>query len=104
MNAVFVIVWLIAMAIIVMMRQYWLRGNYIGYLYAAYELTAAFIAVLVASAPGGAMYAFAIIAAVGLPIGLLVDRRRHPARHQPMSTVRSGSFTATRSCWELPKR
>jgi hypothetical protein len=30
-----------------------------------------------ALSPGGAMYALAVIAAVGLPIGLLVDRRRH---------------------------
>jgi hypothetical protein len=31
---------------------------------------------LVAMALGGAVYAFAAIAVVGLPIGLLVDRRR----------------------------
>ena len=84
MNAVFVIVWLIAMAIVVMLRRYWMHNNRrIGYLYAAYGLAAVFITVLVASAPGGAMYALAVIAAVGLPIGLLVDRRRHPARHMP---------------------
>jgi CDP-diglyceride synthetase len=82
MNAVLVIIWLIAMAIVVMLRRYWMHNNHhIGYLYAAYGLAAVFIAVLVALAPGGAIYAFAVVAAIGLPIGLLVDRRRHLARH-----------------------
>jgi hypothetical protein len=79
MNAVFVIVWLLAIAIVVMLRRHWLRGNHIGYLYAAYGLGAVFVAALVTMAPGGAVYAFAAIAAVGLPIGLLMDRRRQPS-------------------------
>jgi CDP-diglyceride synthetase len=77
MDPVFVIFWLIAMVTVVALRRYWMRRNNIGYLYASYGLAAVFIAVLVALVPHGAMYALAVIAAVGLPIGLLVDRRRH---------------------------
>jgi len=51
MNAVFVIIWLIAMVIAVMLRRYWMHNNrHIGYLYVAYGLAAVFIAVLVALA------------------------------------------------------
>jgi uncharacterized membrane protein len=87
MNPVFVIVWLFALAIVVTLRRRSLRGSRLGYLYTAYGLGAVFIAALVVLSPGRAMYALAVIAAIGLPIGLLVDRRRHRTHFSKSAVV-----------------